>query len=119
MVSNTIAQSSAERHIGPTVSCVHARAIAPYRLTRPKVGRIPVMPLRADGKITEPPVSVPIENPTRPAAVAAPGPADEPAASWLVFHGLRVRPPNHRAPSARAPDDSFATRIAPASRSRL
>ena len=57
---NTSAQSSAERHIGPTVSWVHASAIAPYRLTRPNVGRMPVIPLRAAGAITEPPVSVEI-----------------------------------------------------------
>src|SRR5215831_1986650 len=63
----------------------------------------------------EPPVSEPMENPTRPAAVADPGPADEPDASRSVFHGLRVRPPNHRAVTASAPVESFATRIAPAS----
>src|SRR6478672_9237233 len=75
------------------------------------------MPLRVDGAITEPPVSVPIEKPTRPAAVAAPGPADEPAASSFVFHGLRVIPPNHCAPTARVPVDNFAIKTAPAARS--
>ena len=55
-----------------------------------------------------------MENPTSPAAVAAPEPADEPAASSLVFQGLRVKPPNHCALTARAPVDSFATMIAPA-----
>src|SRR5262245_52356424 len=92
--------------------------MAPYRLTRPNVGRIPVRPLRADGEMTDPPVSVPMENATRPAAVAAPGPADDPAASWSGFHGFRVSPPNHCAVNASAPDESFATRIAPASRNR-
>ena len=29
------------------------------------------------------------------AQLATPGPADEPAASCWVFHGLRVTPPNH------------------------
>src|ERR1041385_5043076 len=67
----------------------------------------------------EPPVSDPTENATRPAAVAEPGPAEEPDASCVVFHGLRVRPPNHCAVSAIAPDDSFATRTAPASRRRV
>src|SRR5205809_5993077 len=62
----------------------------------------------------DPPVSVPIENPTSPAAVAEPGPADEPDASCSVFHGFRVSPPNHCAVTAIAPVDSFATRTAPA-----
>jgi hypothetical protein len=60
----------------------------------------------------DPPVSVPIEKPTRPAAVVAPGPAEEPAASCSVFQGFRVTPPNHRADKANAPDESLATRIA-------
>ena len=63
----------------------------------------------------EPPVSDPMENATSPAAVAEPGPAEEPDASCCVFQGLRVTPPNHCAVSASAPDASFATRIAPAS----
>ena len=63
----------------------------------------------------EPPVSVPIEKPTRPAAVAEPGPAEDPEASCSVFHGFRVSPPNHRAETASAPVESLAIRIAPAS----
>ncbi len=43
----------------------------------------------------EPRVSVPIAKPTRPAAVADPGPAEEPLDPCSGFHGLRVRPPNH------------------------
>ena len=46
---STIPQSSAERHIGPTLSRVHASAIAPKRLTRPYVGRRPVTPQNALG----------------------------------------------------------------------
>jgi hypothetical protein len=64
--------------------------------------------------MTDPPVSVPIEKATSPAAVAEPGPAEEPAASCCGFHGLRVTPPNHCAVNASAPVDSFATRMAPA-----
>src|SRR5207249_2250096 len=71
----------------------------------------------ADGWMIDPPVSVPIENATSPAAVAEPGPADDPDASCAVFQGFRVRPPNHCALKASAPDDSLATRTAPASRS--
>ena len=36
----------------------------------------------------EPSVSVPIEKPTRPAAVAAPGPADDPLELRSMFHGI-------------------------------
>src|SRR5215510_1208120 len=114
MASKTTAQSSAERQSGPTVSWVQASVMPPYRLTRPNVGRKPATPFRSAGPVIDPPVSVPMEKPTSPAAVAAPGPADEPAASSLVFHGLRVKPPNHCAPTARAPVDNFATMIAPA-----
>lgn len=67
----------------------------------------------------DPPVSDPIEKPTSPAAVAEPGPADDPDASSSVFQGFRVRPPNQRAVTANAPVESFATRIAPASVNRL
>ena len=89
--------------------------MAPARLTRPKVGRCPVMPLRVDGEMMEPRVSVPMENPTRPAAVADPGPAEEPLDPCSVFQGFRVRPPNQRSPDASAPIVSFATSTAPAS----
>ena len=43
----------------------------------------------------EPPVSVPMAKPTRPAAGAAPEPAEEPLDPSSGFHGLLVRPPNH------------------------
>ena len=66
----------------------------------------------------EPRVSVPIAKPTRPAAVAEPGPADDPLEPRSGFHGLFVRPPNQRSPCASAPIESFATSTAPASRSR-
>ena len=92
---NTIAQSWAWRHIGPTLSSVVPAAITPNRLTRPKVGRNPTMPQRTAGERIEPPVSVPIAKPTRPAAVAAAEPADEPLDPSDRFHGLLVRPPAH------------------------
>src|SRR3954466_12721060 len=66
----------------------------------------------------DPRVSVPIANATRPAAVAAPGPADDPLELLSGDHGLRVEPPNHTPPCASAPIDSFAHSTAPASRSR-
>ena len=62
----------------------------------------------------EPRVSVPIAKPTNPAAVAEPGPAEEPLEPCSVFQGLSVRPPNQRSPEANAPMESFATSTAPA-----
>src|SRR5688572_22012053 len=88
---------------------VQLKPIAPYRLTRPYVGRSPVTPQRDDGETIEPSVSVPIENPTKPAAVADAGPADEPLEPCCASsgcHGFRVTPANHRAPCASAPIDN-------------
>src|SRR5215207_890185 len=97
---------------------VQLKPIAPYRLTLPYVGRNPVTPQRDEGETIEPSVSVPIENPTRPAAVADAGPAEEPLEPCCVSsgcHGFRVTPPNHLGPCASAPIDNFATSTAPAS----
>src|SRR4029079_4168369 len=97
---------------------VQLKPIAPYRLTRPYVGRSTVTPPRDEGETIEPSVSVPIEKPTRPPAVAAAGPADdplEPVCASSGCHGLRVTPANHLAPCASAPIDNFATSTAPAS----
>src|SRR5262245_49372746 len=97
---------------------LHDKAIAPVRGTRPKVGRRPVAPLRVDGETIEPSVSLPIAKATRPATVAAPGPADEPLLPWSSFQGLRVLPPYQTSPCASAPRVSLATMIAPAASSR-
>src|SRR5581483_9004855 len=75
---STVSVSRAERQIGPSLSEVHINAMAPCRLTRPYVGRNPLTPQYADGRIIDPFVSEPIEKPTSPADVAAPGPLDEP-----------------------------------------
>src|SRR5215217_4095720 len=94
--------------MGPILSMVQLKPIAPYRLTLPYVGRSPVTPQRDEGETIEPSVSVPIEKPTRPADVAAAGPADEPLEPVCASsgaHGLRVTPPNHLAPCASAPID--------------
>src|SRR5436190_20699691 len=80
MVSSTRIASSTERVMGPSLSSDQQSVIAPVRGTRPNVGRNPVMPQRMAGEMMLPPVSLPTENPTRPAAVAAPGPALEPDA---------------------------------------
>jgi hypothetical protein len=49
------------------------------------------VPQRIDGCIMLPAVSVAIEKPISPAAIAELEPEDDPAASWCGFQGLRVR----------------------------
>src|ERR1051325_7698334 len=66
----------------------------------------------------EPPVSVPTANPTRPAAVAAAGPADDPLDPRDGSHGFFVLPPNQTSPIASFPVVSFASSTTPASRIR-
>src|SRR5438105_13503973 len=61
-----------------------------------------------------PPVSLPIENATSAAAVAAPGPALEPDAPSSSSHGFIVWPPNQMSLSGSAPRLSLATSTAPA-----
>src|SRR3954470_5676670 len=119
MVSKTSAQSSALRQIGPSLSIVQERAIAPVRGTRPQVGRNPLRPQTREGDVIDPFVSEPMAKATHPAAVAEAGPADDPLEPVSVFHGFRVRSPYQRSPCARAPRVSLAIRTAPASSSRL
>ena len=66
----------------------------------------------------EPNVSLPMLNPTSPAAVAEAGPADEPEEPCSGFQGLRVRSPYQTSPWASAPRVSLAMSTAPASSSR-
>src|SRR5437764_3328081 len=115
MAAKTSAVSSALRQIGPSLSVVHDRAIAPVRGTRPNVGRKPLTPQVRDGEVIEPLVSDPIANATQPAATADAGPADEPLEPVAGFQGFRVRSPYQTSPWARAPSESFATSTAPAS----
>src|SRR4249920_2353085 len=75
--ASTIAVSSTPRQIGPTLSSDQHSDIPPARETRPKVGRSPVVPQRWLGDVIDPSVSVPIENPHKPAAVADAEPALE------------------------------------------
>ena len=92
--------------------------MTPCLLIRPNVGLKPLIPQVLDGPRIDPVVSLPIENPTSPAAVADPGPAEEPPEPSLIFHGLRVCLSNHRSPRAISPVDSFAINTAPASSRR-
>ena len=79
------------------------------------MGRKPETPLRVAGETIEPMVSVPMEKPTKPAAVAAPGPADEPLLPSPVSQGFLVVPPCQTSPLASAPRVSLAMSTAPAS----
>src|SRR6185295_5411144 len=107
-----------ERVIGPSLSSDQQSVIAPVRATRPKVGRSPVTPQRMAGLTMLPPVSLPMENATSAAAVAAPGPALDPEAPSSNSHGFIVWPPNQMSLSASAPSESFANNTAPASSKR-
>src|SRR6267378_3862028 len=92
MAAKMRAQSSALRAMGPILSIEGASAIAPYRLTRPYVGRRPLTPQWADGQMIEPHVSVPIANAARPAATMAPEPEDDPQVQQDVSQGFLVSP---------------------------
>src|SRR5687767_6799652 len=118
MASSTSAQSSTLRQMGPSLSMLHDNVIAPAFGTLPYVGRRPVVPQTVEGDEMEPSVSLPMENPTRPAAVADAGPAEEPLDPASTFHGFLVRSPNQRSPCASSPSVSFATSTAPAASRR-
>src|SRR5712691_4910847 len=92
IASSTVAQSSAVRAIGPSLSSVHESAMAPFRDTSPYVGRRPVIPQYADGVPIDPDVSEPIANGTRPAPTAEPDPLEDPPDQRSVFHGFRPGP---------------------------
>src|SRR5215472_7729099 len=115
MAASTSSESSTPRVIGPSLSSDQHSVMAPVRGTRPYVGRSPVIPQRIEGLMMLPPVSLPIEKPTRPAAVAAPGPALDPDDPSSRSHGFFVSPPNQTSLSARAPMLSLAMSTAPAS----
>src|SRR6185295_12375139 len=104
--------------MGPTLSCVHASTMPPYRLTLPKVGRSALSPHSVAGDTIDPFVSVPRANATHPAAVADDGPAEDPLDPRAVFQGFFVWPRYQLSPDANRPVASFAISTAPASRSR-
>src|SRR6202012_3584117 len=119
MACKTSSPSSTPRVIGPSLSSDQQSVMAPVRGTLPYVGRSPVTPQRIDGLTMLPPVSLPMEKPTKPAAVAAPGPALDPDAPSSSSQGFTVWPPNQISLSASAPRLSLATSTAPASCNRF
>ena len=82
---------------------------------RPNVGRNPVTPQRVHGDTIDPNVSVPMENPTKPAEVADAEPAEEPLEPCSGSQGFRVFSPNQTSPQANAPNEVLASKTAPAS----
>src|SRR5215217_4390294 len=117
MAWNTAAQSSTLRQIGPSLSMVQESAMAPWRLTLPNVGRSPVQPVRVEGEMMEPRVSLPMAKPTAPAAVAEAEPAEAPLDPSSGFQGLRVMAPYQTSPQASSTSESLATSTAPAASS--
>src|SRR3954469_7559384 len=125
----TVRSSAASRTvavIGPAVSWLWLIGTMWVRLTSPTVGFNPTIPLIAAGQVTEPSVSVPIENRTNPAATAAPLPLELPHGSRSSAHGLRVCPPTALQPEIERLERIFAHSLrlvlpritAPAERSR-
>jgi len=108
MAWNTTAQSSTVRPMGPILSMLQLKAMAPYRLIRPNVGLKPVTPHLSHGEIMDPFVSDPMEKATHPAAVAEAGPADDPLDPPSRSHGFLVFPPYQTSPWANAPKVSLA-----------
>ena len=86
------AQSSTLRAKTPTVSRKGDCMRIPVRGIRPKLGFIPTIPQKAAGRITDPPVCVPMDKGTIPAATAAAEPCDEPPGVCAGLCGLRVLP---------------------------
>src|SRR2546423_13708237 len=101
-----MASSSALLQMGPVLSRLQHKTIAPLLLTVPKVGRNPVAPHLAEGDTIDPRVSVPNVNGNKPATTDAADPADDPLEPWARFHGFFVSPPNHLLLNANAPNES-------------
>src|SRR5258708_4856809 len=78
--------------MGPSLSIDHAMVIAPYRLTRPKLGRKPETPHQVVGHMMDPRVSDPMAHGARPADTTAPDPLDEPQVQQSGFQGFRAGP---------------------------
>src|SRR5262245_56906745 len=94
MAASNSPQSSAVRHIGPSLSIVQLKAIAPWRLMRPYVGRSPATPQYPAGVMIEPQVSEPMAKGTRPPPTALPQPLEEPPLQRRTSHGLSPGPVN-------------------------
>src|SRR5205809_5457347 len=92
MAESRVAASRTSRVKLPTWSSDEAKAINPYRETRPYVGFSPTTPHSEAGCRTDPPVSVPRAHTASPAATAAADPPEEPPGTASRFHGLCTGP---------------------------
>ncbi len=114
------------RVIGPAVSCSADTGIMPARLTRPRVGLWPTIPVIPDGQTIDPSVSLPIATWHSDAATATAEPDDEPHGFRSSTWGLRVWPPSADQPEVDARERKLAHSLrfalpsstAPAARSR-
>ncbi|MNV43261.1 hypothetical protein D3C71_1349700 [compost metagenome] len=88
-----MAWSSTDRVMAPAVSAVSDIGMMPERLTRPKVGRMPTVPVTLAGERMDPVVSVPSANGANRAATAAADPLLDPSAVRSGLNGLIVWPP--------------------------
>src|SRR5215471_7765011 len=93
ITESSTAVSVTLRAIGPAVSCSAEIGTTPERLTSPRVGLMPTMPLAPDGQTIDPSVSVPIATVARCADTAEPEPLDEPHGLRSSTYGLLVWPP--------------------------
>ena len=99
----------------------------PLRLTSPTVGLMPTSPLRDEGQMIDPSVSVPTATAHRLAAAAAPDPVLDPQPLRSSAYGLIVSPPRPLQPLVECSERKLAhslrfvlpSRTAPASRSRV
>ena len=78
------------RAIGPSRPRLLSIAWPGVQATRPGLGRMPTMPQKLAGFLSEPPMSDPCASQAMPVASATAEPPDEPAAERDVFHGLSV-----------------------------
>src|SRR4051812_23391344 len=89
--------------MGPPVSKLKANGTMPLRLSRPWVGLRPTIPLAEEGPRIDPPVSVPIPNWAKAAAMAEPVPPLEPDGVRWRSWGFRVCRPIELKPWGIAP----------------
>src|SRR5581483_5294271 len=90
--ANPSARSPIERAITPTVSNSSVLGLTPNVPNRPKLGFRACTPQNAAGRITEPPVCVPVASGTMKSATAAAEPLDEPPGVCPGLCGLVVAP---------------------------
>src|SRR5215469_12844091 len=113
--------SATLRAMMPTVSRVSVLIRMPAGGNRPKLGLKPTTPQKAAGRITEPPVCVPIASGTIKSATAAADPLDDPPGEKPGAYGLVVGPgwtlansvdtvlPSKMPPAARGSEAALAS----------